>query len=80
MRGLMERIQEPMSKLQAMGPVLLESPQGVEVQHNYDGLMAAMQEYERIIVEDWCQQVRIAGNEACGCLSSASLWRIGAST
>lgn len=55
--GLMERIQEPMSKLQGMHNSVLESPDARDIQHTYDTLMAAMQEYESIIVQDWCKQV-----------------------
>lgn len=52
----MERLQEPMSKLQSMDSVL-ELPAFKAAQHSYESLMAEMQQYEKALVEDWCAQV-----------------------
>jgi hypothetical protein len=57
----MERLQEPMGKLQSMEAVL-ELPSFKAAQHSYESLMADMQQYEQALVADWCGQV----STACG--------------
>lgn len=56
-RGLTERVQEPWGKLQGMQQ-LLDSPEGKAVAATYASLIAAMQQYEQIIIKDWCEKVR----------------------
>jgi hypothetical protein len=52
----MERLQQPMGKLQSMEAVL-ELPSFKAAQHSYESLMADMQQYEKALAEDWCGQV-----------------------
>lgn len=52
----MERLQEPMGKLQSMEAVL-ELASFKAAQHSYESLMADMQQYEQALVGDWCGQV-----------------------
>jgi hypothetical protein len=61
-RGLRERLQEPMVKLQSLDKSVLDSTVGSNIQKQYDALMKNMQEYELAIVEDWCAQVRPANH------------------
>eukprot|EP00879_Flechtneria_rotunda_P005416 GHRR01005708.1.p1 GENE.GHRR01005708.1~~GHRR01005708.1.p1 ORF type:complete len:1495 (+),score=578.36 GHRR01005708.1:300-4784(+) len=56
-RGLMERLQEPMGKLQSLDKSVQEMPAFKNVQHSYDTVMAEMQQYEAVLVQDWCAQV-----------------------
>eukprot|EP00878_Enallax_costatus_P030099 GHUV01032734.1.p2 GENE.GHUV01032734.1~~GHUV01032734.1.p2 ORF type:complete len:143 (-),score=36.64 GHUV01032734.1:204-632(-) len=57
-RGLMERLQEPMGKLQSMDASVQEMPAFKAAQHSYEAVMAEMQQYEKALVQDWCSQVR----------------------
>lgn len=56
-RGLVERIDEPMQKLRTMNKVILEMEQAKEIQRTYDTLMAAMAEYQQKQVAAWCDRV-----------------------
>eukprot|EP00878_Enallax_costatus_P014708 GHUV01015385.1.p1 GENE.GHUV01015385.1~~GHUV01015385.1.p1 ORF type:complete len:890 (+),score=327.73 GHUV01015385.1:1824-4493(+) len=56
-RGLMERLQEPMGKLQSMDASVQEMPAFKAAQHSYEAVMAEMQQYEKALVQDWCSQV-----------------------
>jgi dynein heavy chain, axonemal len=68
-RGLVERVEDPMGKLRSMGKVVTDSEGFKEITKTYTALMAAMAEHERVAVEEWCKQVRGTG----------LLWRSGAS-
>jgi dynein heavy chain len=59
----MERIQEPMVKLQSLDRSVMESPAAKGVQQSFDGLMALMKEYEAAIIQDWCNQVAATSDE-----------------
>lgn len=56
----MERLQEPMGKLQSMDAVVQDMPAFKSAQHSYEAVMAEMQQYEKALVQDWCSQVRIS--------------------
>lgn len=62
-RGLVERIEEPMIKLSAHGSRVMETDRGREVQKVYDALMTAMNEYQGQRFATWCEQVRAKGDE-----------------
>ncbi|KAL6747291.1 flagellar outer dynein arm heavy chain beta [Haematococcus lacustris] len=62
-RGLVERIDEPMQKLRTMNKVILEMEQAKEIQKTYDSLMAAMAEYQAKQVAAWCKRVAATSNE-----------------
>jgi dynein heavy chain len=56
-RGLRERLQEPMQKLLAMDRSVLELPAFAAAEQKYEGVMAELAQYEAALVADWCQQV-----------------------
>jgi hypothetical protein len=56
-RGLKERLQDPMSKLLAMDRSVLELPAFSAAQQRFEAVMAEMQQYEATLVQDWCSQV-----------------------
>ncbi|CAD7696266.1 unnamed protein product [Ostreobium quekettii] len=56
-RGLVERVEEPMAKLRNMNKAVLDTEEAKQIQKSYSSLMAAMADYERVNTEDWCKQV-----------------------
>lgn len=62
-RGLMERISEPMSKLQTLNKMVLDSDLAREIQRTYDNLWAEMLEYRKRAVDAWCEQVAATSDE-----------------
>jgi len=56
-RGLKERLQEPMNKLLSMDRSVLDLPAFRTAQQKFDSVMDEMQQYEALLVEDWCSQV-----------------------
>jgi hypothetical protein len=61
-RGLWERLQEPMNKLLSMDRSVLDLPAFRTAHEKFDSVMAEMQKYEARLVEDWCRQVRAMPN------------------
>lgn len=53
----MERLQEPMGKLQSMDCSVQDMPTSKAAQRSYEAVMAEMQQYEKALVQDWCGQV-----------------------
>lgn len=62
-RGLVERIEEPMIKLSAHSSRVMETDRGHEVQKVYDALMTAMNEYQGKSFATWCEQVAATSDE-----------------
>jgi hypothetical protein len=62
-RGLLERIEEPMAKLKVMHNSGLDTELGAAIQRAYVETKAAMAEYERSMVEDWCKSVAATSDE-----------------
>lgn len=62
-RGLLERIEEPMAKLKVMHNSGLDTELGAAIQRAYVETKAAMAEYERSMVEDWCKSVAATSEE-----------------
>lgn len=56
-RGLKERLQEPMNKMLSMDRNVLDLAAFRAAQQKFESVMAEMQEYETALVEDWCSQV-----------------------
>ena len=63
MRGLLARIEEPMTKLQGMSKVVMESEEAKELSKTYDTLMANIAEYEAVTVKKWCGEVEATSEE-----------------
>lgn len=59
-RGLKERLQEPMDKLLGLDRSTLELPAFRSAQHKFEVVMAEMQQFEAGLVQDWCEQVGTA--------------------
>jgi hypothetical protein len=56
-RGLLERIEEPMNKLRTMNKSVMDTEEANDIQKLYTSLTASMADYERAAVNAWCQQV-----------------------
>jgi dynein heavy chain, axonemal len=56
-RGLVERIEEPLTKLRGLGHGLMDSDAGRDIERTYDALIAAMREYEGGQVALYCARV-----------------------
>ena len=53
-RGLIERVEEPMTRLKGVGKAVLESEEGKEVVRAHAAIMASLKEFEVTHVENWC--------------------------
>lgn len=62
-RGLMERIKDPMDRLLTMNKMVLESELFREIQRTYDHLWEEMTEYRTRAVDAWCAQVAATSDE-----------------
>ena len=62
-RGLKERIEEPMGKLLVTAKAAMDSDQGREIQSTYEHLVAAMAEFEATAFSTWCAQVAATSDE-----------------
>lgn len=62
-RGLMERIEEPMSKLKTLNKIVLETDLAKEIMRTYDHLMEEMGAFKAKAVEAWCVQVAATSDE-----------------
>lgn len=58
-RGLKERLHEPMDKLSSMDRSVTDLPAFRAALDKYDAVMAEMDQYEAALVADWCSQVRV---------------------
>lgn len=56
-RGLKERLQEPMNKLLSMDRSVLDLPAFRVAQLKFESVMTEMQQFETRLVEEWCSQV-----------------------
>eukprot|EP00960_Hanusia_phi_P039486 753915-Hanusia_phi.AAC.17 len=56
-RGLMERVQEPMNRLKAMNKSILDSEEGKECIRAYSAILNSLQEYERQHREEWALEI-----------------------
>lgn len=68
-RGLKERLQDPMTRLLAMDRNVLELPAFSAAQQRFEAVMAEMQQYEATLVQDWCSQVGSWADVACVCVT-----------
>lgn len=62
-RGLMERIEEPMIKLKTLNKIVLETDLAKEIMRTYDHLMEDMAAYKTKAVDAWCAQVAVTSDE-----------------
>jgi len=62
-RGLIERIQDPMQRLKQMGKGVLESEEGKEATRMFSVIMATLEDYEKQHVEEWSQQIENTSQE-----------------
>eukprot|EP00955_Chlamydomonas_euryale_P098697 365162-Chlamydomonas_euryale.AAC.21 len=62
-RGLVERIEEPMIRMTGSSKGLLETEKGAEIQRMYDCLMTEMNEYQGRSFTTWCDQVAATSDE-----------------
>ena len=56
-RGLIQRLDEPMSKFQSMGKTVTESEEGVEATRAYEAIVASMAEFEARIYSEWTEEM-----------------------
>ncbi|KAK9808985.1 hypothetical protein WJX72_007373 [[Myrmecia] bisecta] len=71
-RGLKERIAGPMEKLRGVNKLVLETEEAKEIQRLYDTLTAAMDEYEKGVVDDWCKLISETSDQK---LKQPLLWQ-----
>ena len=62
-RGLMQRIDEPMQRIRAMGAPVLKSEEGQEVTRAYDAIMASMLHFEETNVEEWAKDLELTSQD-----------------
>mmetsp|Transcript_13737 Transcript_13737/g.31794 ORF Transcript_13737/g.31794 Transcript_13737/m.31794 type:complete len:4493 (-) Transcript_13737:49-13527(-) len=62
-RGLVERVEDPMNRLKGMGKSVLESEEGKEATRAYNAIMTSLQEYERQHVEEWSREIENTSQE-----------------
>mmetsp|Transcript_25005 Transcript_25005/g.85566 ORF Transcript_25005/g.85566 Transcript_25005/m.85566 type:complete len:4525 (+) Transcript_25005:136-13710(+) len=62
-RGLRERIKEPMEKLRNLSKIVMETEEAKEVTKLFGQLSASLIEYERATVADWCRVVEASSEE-----------------
>ena len=62
-RGLIERIDEPMQKLKSLNKMVQETDLAKEIQASYDALMKEMAEYQGKAIAAWCEQVAATSDE-----------------
>lgn len=56
-RGLLQRVQEPMVRLRQMSRIVLDVDEGREVEKTFNIVVKSLQEYELIHVEKWAKNV-----------------------
>lgn len=62
-RGLKQRIQEPMEKLQALNNMVMETDEAKEILKLYTSLMEQMGEHEAATVTLWCSEIEATSEE-----------------
>jgi dynein heavy chain len=62
-RGLVERVEEPMTRLKGIGKSVLESEEGKEVVRAHAAIMASLREFEVQHVDTWCLEQQSTGAE-----------------
>lgn len=56
-RGLRQRLDEPMVRFQGIGKTIIESKEGIEVTRAYEALITSLQEFEDKHVREWCEKL-----------------------
>ena len=56
-RGLRQRLDEPMVRFQGIGKTIIESEEGIEVMRAYEALITSLQEFEDKHVQEWCVEI-----------------------
>jgi len=56
-RGLLQRVQEPMLRLRQMAKIVLDADEGREVEKMYGIVVKSLQEYQRMHIEKWAKNV-----------------------
>jgi hypothetical protein len=62
-RGLKQRIQEPMEKLQALNNLVMETDEAKEILKLYTSLTEQMGEHEQATVTLWCTEIEATSEE-----------------
>ena len=62
-RGLVERVEEPMTRLKGVGKSVLESEEGKEVVRAHAAIMASLREFEVQHIDAWCLEQQSTGAE-----------------
>ena len=56
-RGIRQRLDEPMVRFLGIGKSVIESEEGAEVTRAYESLVISLQEYEDKHVKEWCAEL-----------------------
>ena len=62
-RGLVERIEEPMTRMKGVGKSVLESEEGKEVVRAHAAIMSSLREFEAAHIDAWCMEQSNTGAE-----------------
>ena len=62
-RGLVERVEEPMTRLKGIGKAVLESEEGKEVVRAHAAIMSSLREFEVMHIDNWCLEQNSTGAE-----------------
>ena len=62
-RGLMQRIDEPMQRIKSIGTSILKSEEGQDVLRAYDAIIASMQRFEETNVEEWAKDLELTSQD-----------------
>ena len=62
-RGLIERVEEPMTRLKGVGKSVLDSEEGKEVVRAHAAIMASLREFEVAHIDTWCIEQQSTGIE-----------------
>ncbi len=62
-RGLIERVEEPMTRLKGVGKSVLDSEEGKEVVRAHAAIMASLREFEVAHIDTWCIEQQSTGAE-----------------
>jgi dynein heavy chain len=61
-RGLRQRLDEPMERFQNIGKTIIESEEGVEVTRAYKALITSLQDFEDQHVREWCLELGLTSD------------------
>ena len=56
-RGLLQRVEEPMTRLRGMSKIVLDADEGREVEKMYAAVVKALNEYQLLHIEKWAKNV-----------------------